>query len=102
MDCAEVPPKFKLGDLVKVRTLDVRTHNRTPLYIRGKVGVIGIAHGRFLNPETLAYNGSGLPMRTLYNVIFKQDEVWERYTGSVKDKILIDLFEHWLEYVGTS
>ena len=92
------PPaaRFKAGDRVRVRTEDRPGHIRTPFYIRGKTGWVERVHGEFLNPESLAFGGNGQPKRPLYLVGFHQQEVWDRYDSS-RDKLFIDIFEHWLE-----
>jgi hypothetical protein len=30
-------------------------------------------------------------------VRFDQKDVWEQYAGPVSDRLLVDLYEHWLE-----
>lgn len=89
--------KFKPGDRVRVRTDNRSGHIRTPYYVRGKVGWIERIYGEFLNPESLAYGGDGLPKRTLYLVGFDQTELWRPYPASLKDKLLVDIYEHWLD-----
>jgi nitrile hydratase subunit beta len=88
--------KFKPGDKVRVRAEDRPGHIRTPFYIRGKVGRIERVHGEFFNPESLAFGGDGLPKRTLYMVVFDQAVVGGKSEGP-KDKLLIDIYEHWLD-----
>jgi hypothetical protein len=88
--------KFKPGDRVRVRMDDRPGHIRTPWYIRGKIGSIEQIHGDFLNPESLGHGGDGLPKRPLYLVSFKQTDVWGSHQPQ-QDKILVDIFEHWLE-----
>jgi nitrile hydratase len=88
--------KFKPGDPVRVRADDRLGHIRTPFYIRGKTGWIERVHGDFLNPESLAFGGDGLPKRTLYLVAFTQGDVWGTSKGA-KDKVLVDIYEHWLD-----
>jgi nitrile hydratase len=90
--------RFKPGDRVTVKFEDRPGHIRTPWYIRGKTGWIERVHGDFLNPESLAFGRDGLPKRTLYLVGFNQSDVWEKVTES-KDKLLVDIFEHWLSPV---
>ena len=87
---------FKAGDRVTVLNEDRRGHIRTPYYVRGKTGWIERVYGEFLNPESLAFGGDGLPKRTLYLVAFNQADVWEQSKGS-KDKVLVDIYEHWLQ-----
>lgn len=87
--------KFKPGDRVKVKFEDRPGHLRTPWYIRGKTGWIERVYGEFLNPESLAFGRDGLPKKTLYLVAFNQSDVWG--AGSKVDKLLVDIYEHWLE-----
>jgi len=88
--------KFKPGDRVRVRTDDSPGHIRTPWYIRGKTGWIERMYGEFLNPESLAHGGDGLPKRILYLVAFNQTDVWGA-TQAPRDKVLVDIYEHWLD-----
>jgi hypothetical protein len=53
----------------------------------------------FAIPEQLAYGLDGLPKRTLYLVGFDYDELWGTPAGP-KDKVLVDIYEHWLDSVG--
>ena len=55
--------------------------------------------GVFRNPESLAHGGNGLPEQPLYRVEFAQAELWVRYPGPGYDKLLVDLYQHWLEPV---
>lgn len=87
--------RFKAGDRVTVKFEDRLGHIRTPWYIRGKTGWIERIHGDFLNPESLAFGRDGLPKRTLYLVAFNQSDVWGKAVSS-KDKVLVDIYEHWL------
>jgi len=89
--------KFKPGDKVRVRVGSPPGHLRTPHYIQGKTGSVAAVHGTFRNPESLAYGGDGLPKQFLYLVCFEQTQVWEQYPASRQDRLLIDIYEHWLE-----
>ena len=91
--------RFKPGDRVKVKFEDRPGHLRTPWYIRGKSGWIERVYGEFLNPESLAFGHNGLPKKTLYLVAFNQTDVWDDPAKS-RDKILVDIYEHWLEPTG--
>ena len=94
---SESSGRFKPGDRVRVRAEDRPGHIRTPFYIRGKSGWVERVYGEFLNPESLAYGRDGLPKRPLYLVGFRQAGVWEKYETAPKDKLYIDIYEHWLE-----
>ena len=94
-------PKYKTGDLVSVR-VDTPTHHfRTPSYVQGKTGRVAALCGAFPNPETLAHGGTGLPAQQLYRVEFAQSDLWHKYQGPERDKLLIDIYEHWLNPVSS-
>jgi nitrile hydratase subunit beta len=93
--------KFKSGDRVRVKFEDRPGHIRTPWYIRGKCGWIERVYGEFLNPEELAYGRNGLPKRTLYLVGFHHRDLWSPMAAS-NDKVLVDIYEHWLDPVDAS
>jgi nitrile hydratase len=89
--------RFKPGDRVRVKMEDRPGHIRTPFYVRGKTGWVERVHGDFLNPELLAYGRDGLPKRTLYSIGFNQPELWSKYHAAAKDKLYVDIYDHWLE-----
>jgi len=91
--------RFKPGDRVKVKFEDRPGHLRTPWYIRGKSGWVERVYGEFLNPESLAFGRDGLPKKTLYLVAFNQTDVWDDAAKN-RDKVLVDIYEHWLEPIG--
>jgi nitrile hydratase len=74
-------------------------HIRTPVYVRGKEGVVTRTLGTFPNPETLALGRDGLPAKTLYEVRFQQSELWPDYNGPERDTVLMDIYEHWLSRI---
>ena len=88
--------KFQLGARVRVRQGFSQGHVRTPAYIQGKTGLVNRVHGSYLNPESLAHGGSGLPSKYLYMIEFDQAEVWGDYRGEKGDKLYVDIFEQWL------
>ena len=88
--------RFSTGDVVRVREDFPPGHIRTPVYLRGKQGVVARYFGTFGNPEVLAYNLKG-PKKELYKVSFRAADLWPDYQGSVKDLVEADIYEHWLE-----
>jgi len=88
--------RFNPGDRVTVKFEDRPGHIRTPWYIRGKTGWVERVHGDFRNPESLAFGRDGLPKKTLYLVAFNPSDVWGQSVGP-KDKLLVDIYDHWLE-----
>jgi nitrile hydratase beta subunit-like protein len=92
-----MPPRFRPGERVRVLSEDKPGHVRTPGYVRGKTGRVESVLGEFRNPESLAYGDSGLPERPLYEVSFRQVDLWEGYSGPADDELYVDIYEHWLE-----
>ncbi len=89
--------RYRAGQRVRVATRRHEGHHRTPAYVKGKIGSIERAHASFTNPETRAYGEDGLPKQPLYLVGFAQRDVWPAYRGRGRDRIYVDVFEHWLE-----
>lgn len=79
---------FAAGDDVVVSSREHPGHHRTPGYLKGRRGTVLRVHERFRNPETRAYGEDGLPKERLYLVSFEL---------SGGDRVLADIFEHWLE-----
>jgi nitrile hydratase len=84
------------GDRVRVRDDYPAGHIRTPVYVRGKEGVVTRVFGDFKNPETLAIGRDGLPLKRLFEVRFRQVDLWPNYNGPETDTLDIDIYEHWL------
>jgi hypothetical protein len=80
--------RFKIGDAVVVATENPTGNPRTPKYIRGKRGIVALAHGRLENSRD--HRGIHDP---LYTVKFDLSEV---STCSDTDMILVDVHEEWL------
>lgn len=89
--------RFRPGDRVSVRNDYPVGHIRTPVYVRGKAGMVTQVFGDFVNPELMVYDGKGLPRKTLYKVRFEQYLLWPDYNGPMSDTIDLDLYDHWLE-----
>jgi nitrile hydratase len=80
--------KYRLGQRVRIAARSHDGHHRTPGYVKGRTGTIVRLQGMFTNPETRAYGSDGLPMQSLYLIDLELD---------TNDRILVDIFEHWLE-----
>jgi nitrile hydratase subunit beta len=89
--------RYRAGQRVRVAGRRHEGHHRTPGYLKGKTGVVERFHESFVNPETRAYGGNGLPKQPLYLVGFAQRDVWPDYRGGAGDRIYADVFEPWLE-----
>ena len=89
--------RFKVGETVRVSGRKSLGHHRTPIYVRGKSGVITKVQGLLHNPSQLAYHYPGLPRMVWYKLRFRQLELWPRYNGEPGDHLELDVQEDWLE-----
>ncbi|MCI0808270.1 MAG: nitrile hydratase subunit beta [Chloroflexi bacterium] len=97
-EAAAAMPAFSAGDRVRVRDETPRHHHRTPQYVKARRGRVVEFIGAYLNSETRAHGGDGLPRVPMYRVEFDMTELWSEYTASATDKVWIDLYEHWIEH----
>ncbi len=88
---------YAVGQPVRISDRPHRGHHRTPTYIKGKTGRVERVHAAFRNPETRAYGDDGLPEMSLYLVSFDRRELWPEQTADDRQRIYVDVFEHWLE-----
>ena len=85
------------GSRVRVQDRAHPGHHRVPGYLKGREGVVTLCLGHFPNPEALAYFRSGdLPL-ALYQVRFRQADLWPGYAGGPGDTLDADIYEHWLD-----
>ena len=87
---------YAVGERVRVKTMSMLGHVRTPFYARGKQGTVIRIVGSFDNPEELAWNRPG-DRRVLYSVRFRSDELFPE-TPAHDDTVDIEVYEHWLEH----
>ena len=78
--------KFTDGEAVGIRADFPPGHMRTPIYLRGKRGVVVRYFGEFDNAETAAYGLKG-PKKGVYKVRFAATHVWPDYKGPSHDVI---------------
>lgn len=95
------PPRFRLGEAVSVRDLGKPGHVRTPYYVREKTGRVVQYCGLYLNPEDLAVGRSDGPAVHLYRVAFDQRTLWPADGHPPGDRLVIEIYEHWLDAAPT-
>jgi nitrile hydratase len=72
---SESPPKFQIGDAVKVKYEFVPGHHRMPGYLRGKVGTV-MGYGPVTHyPDAAAHNMQAA-MEETYDVRFRSSDIW--------------------------
>lgn len=92
---SDTPPRFAVGDRVKVRNLHPASHTRLPRYVRGHTGVIVLAHGTHVFPDSNAHFQGEQPQH-LYSVRFAARELWGP-EASARDTVTVDLWESYLD-----
>jgi nitrile hydratase len=106
---------FKVGDSVRVKRYHdapnewKRPHIRTPGYVYGVVGTIERICGRHGDPSYLAFGLQTPPLRQLYRVRFRMQDLWpEQYDGGGEgggddhNVVEVEVYDHWLEPADTS
>jgi len=91
----DVPPKFQVGDEVRVKNEHPRGHTRCPRYFRGRRGKLHLDHGVYPFPDTVAH-GPGDKPQHCYSVRFTATELWGS-RGNPKDRVFVDLFDDYME-----
>jgi nitrile hydratase subunit beta len=93
---ADIPARFKPGDIVHTKNINTIRHTRLPRYARGKEGAIVCDHGIFLLPDTNGHGGPDKPQH-VYGVRFSARELWGDAETAAQDAVYIDLFDDYLE-----
>lgn len=88
--------KFRPGQRVRVAARPRSGHERTPAYVKGRIGRVERFHGLFPNPESRAYGAAGHPAQPLYMVSFARAELWPGDAGASTDRVCLDLLASWL------
>ena len=86
--------KYRVGDVVKTRSIGVPGHTRLPAYARGRRGRIVALHGGWVFPDTNAH-GRGEAPQHLYTVAFDGTELWGE-SAEPGTTVHLDLFEPYL------
>lgn len=92
--------RFDIGDSVAVLDLGKSGHVRIPAYVRGKTGRVIQYCGKYLNPEDLAIGRTSGPAIDLYRVEFTQMSLWDEPELKSQDRLVIEIYDHWLTPAG--
>jgi nitrile hydratase len=92
------PPKFAVGDRVRVEDDSPRGHTRKARYVRGKVGTIVMAHGTFIYPDSAGNGGDDDPQH-VYTVRFTNDELWGEEAAEPNGTVCFDVWEPYITLV---
>jgi nitrile hydratase subunit beta len=87
--------KFAVGDRVTVVADAPHGHTRKANYIRGKTGVIELAHGEMIYPDT-AGNDLGEAPEHVYTVRFTNEELWGAGAAEPNGSVTFDVWEPYI------
>lgn len=87
-------PRFAVGETVRTKNFNPKTHTRLPRYARAKVGVVEAVQGSFVFPDDNAH-GKGENPQWLYTVVFDAGEIW----GEGADPTLTVSIDAWESYL---
>lgn len=88
-------PGFAVGDRVTVVNDAPRGHTRKASYVRGKTGVIIMAHGEMIYPDT-AGNELGEAPEHVYTVQFTNAELWGEESAEPNGTVTFDVWEPYI------
>jgi nitrile hydratase len=93
-------PAFQVGDRVRVSVRYPVGHYRVPVYMRGKRGMVEmILEPAAVNNEEEGFGCNAGSKRHYYRVGVPLTELWPGYGGSAQDRLVIEIFETWLERI---
>jgi nitrile hydratase subunit beta len=88
-------PAFAVGDRVTVVADSPKGHTRKARYVRGRTGVIEMAHGTFIYPDS-AGNGGGDAPEHVYTVKFTNAELWGADFAEPNGVVYFDVWEPYI------
>ncbi|WP_300007853.1 nitrile hydratase subunit beta [Pseudonocardia sp.] len=87
--------QFAVGDTVTVVDDSPYGHTRKARYIRGKTGVIDLAHGTFIYPDSAGNGGPDAPEH-VYTVKFTNTELWGAEAAEPNGVVYFDVWEPYI------
>jgi hypothetical protein len=91
------PPKFKVGDRVRIKDLPDIFYTRTQTYTRGAEGVVAVVTHESPAPEDESWDNTD-KSEWFYIVRFRQKDLWPDYPDLyANDSLQTELSERWLE-----
>ena len=89
------PPRFAVGDRVRVRIMAAPGHSRAPGYVHGRTGIVDRVHGTFVLPDANA-TGRGESPEPCYSVRFDARALWGD-SATPGDRVHADLWQSYLD-----
>ena len=93
-------PVFKAGDHVRISVRYPVGHYRVPTYIRGMRGIVEvILRPAAINNEEEGFGRNAGSKGHYYRIAILLTELWPGYAGPAQDRLVIEVFESWLERI---
>lgn len=91
------PPKFNVGDQVRVKDLPDIFYTRCQVYTRGAPAIVAEVVYESPAPEDEAWDNTH-KVEWFYSVVFRQKDLWPEYPDAFSnDTVETELPEFWLE-----
>lgn len=93
-------PAFAVGDNVRISVRYPVGHYRVPIYMRGKRGIVEkLLEPSAVNNEEEGFGRNAGSRGHYYRVAVPLTELWPGYAGPPQDRLIIEIFETWLERI---
>lgn len=93
-------PAFRVGQPVRVRSVDPPHHTRVPAYVRGHRGLVRAVQPACELADDAARRRSPVRRLPVYSVGFAPADLWGGDPPPGGDEVLCDLWECYLDAVG--
>jgi nitrile hydratase beta subunit len=92
------PPKFSVGDRVRVKNVSPGDHSRLPGHLKGHTAEVVLVYEGAFTYFFPTEDGIGVPM-PVYSLAFKNEDIWPESLTEPNSLYYNDIFEVYLEAV---
>ena len=95
---APAPPKFAVGDTVRIKDIDPVDHSRLPGNLKGCIATVVLVYDNAFTYFFPTADGIGTPM-PVYSLAFKPEDLWNEALADTHSIYYNDIFEVYIEAV---
>lgn len=92
------PPKFSVGDQVRIKNVSPADHSRLPGHLKGHVAEVVLVYEGAFTYFFPTEDGIGTPM-PVYSLAFKNEDIWPESLTEPNSLYYNDIFEVYIEAV---
>lgn len=92
------PPKFSVGDQVRIKNVSPADHSRLPGHLKGHVAEVVLVYEGAFTYFFPTEDGIGTPM-PVYSLAFKNKDIWPESLTEPNSLYYNDIFEVYIEAV---